>query len=147
MATGNLPLDPSALDPTTLETLQSCRSAYASLFPTNQATENTMANDQFLKALGFGLNSTSALAAIASGNSLTAGLDPSLVERTALRNENVDLNEICEIISRMSIEDCLNNDEKVLNAAICILLNDLPKTLMNPSSVAEEIYSSELAAI
>lgn len=136
VAPGNLPLDPSALDPAALAGLHSGRSSYANLFPA--AGENAMTSDQFLKALGIGLNSTGALNAVASGNPLTASVDASL------RNENVDLNEICEIISRLSIEDCLNNDEKVLNAAICILFNDIPKTLMNPGNVAEEIYSSEL---
>lgn len=145
VAPGNLPLDPAGtLDPNALASLQSGRNAYASLFPTNAMAENAMTSDQFLKALGFGLNSTNALTAVASGNPLVAGMDAaSFAERATLRNENVDLNEICEIISRLSIEDCLNNDEKVLNAAICILFNDIPKALMNPGNVAEEIYSSE----
>lgn len=146
VAAGSLPLDASGLDPTNLAGLHGGRSAYANLFPANPGAENAMTSDQFLKAAKLlGLNSTNALSAVAGGNSL-AGVSGSFVERAGLRNENVDLNEICEIISRLSIEDCLNNDEKVLNAAIYILFNDIPKALMNPGNVAEEIYSSKFGA-
>ena len=144
VAPGTLPLDAaSGLDPTNLAGLHSGR-AYGNLFPATPGAESAMTNDQFLKAAKLlGLNSTNALNAVAGGNSLGGVGGSSFAERAALRNENVDLNEICEIISRLSIEDCLNNDEKVLNAAIYILFNDIPKALMNPSNVAEEIYSSK----
>ena len=140
-AFSNNPLD-SSIDTQTLASLHSnSNRAYTSLFP---SPNTEMTNDQFLKAaklLGIGLNSTTSSAS--TNQQHTAIPNSLLVERSLFHNEDLDLNEISEFIDQLSIVNCLNNDEKVLNAAICILFNGLPLTLLNPGNVAEEIYSSK----
>lgn len=136
-------LDSPSLDPQALANLHTTSAPsnrpYVNLFP--GADSSMVTSDQFLKAaklLGIGLNPTPP-GVTAGGTSAGA-----LLDRTSFRNEDVDLNEISEFIERLSIVNSLNNDEKVLNAAICILFNGLPLALLNPGNVAEEIYSSKL---
>lgn len=118
--------------------------SYTGLFP--NAIDNSMiTSDQFLKAaklLGIGLNTPNLTPPTALSNNLNVG---NILERTSFRNDDVDLNEISEFIDRLSIVNSFNSDEKVLNAAICILFNGLPLALLNPGNVAEEIYSSKFS--
>lgn len=143
LMTNNNTLDSTNLDAqAALASLHNNRQ-YAGLFP--NAADNSMTNDQFLKAakLLVGLNATPP----ANPTPVTSTGSSSSVERPTFRNDDLDLNEISEFIDQLSIVNCLNNDEKIINAAICILFNGIPLTLINPGSVAEEIYSSELFQI
>jgi len=120
--------------------------SYAALFPNANDNNSMVTNDHLLKAaklLGIGLQSPSSTSPHTinnNNNNITSSSSLSVTFRN--EDNNVDLNELSEFIDRLSIVNSLNNDEKVLNAAICILFNSLPLTLLNPSNVAEEIYST-----
>lgn len=145
-----LTTEPSNLE---LETLANIYrfSSQSTTMPTT--TDPSLINDQFLKTaklLGIGINpqvnSTNNSAVLNNFNTTTATRSPPapFSDRQPMpHNEELDINEITKFIERLNIGSCLNDDEKVLNSAICILFNGIPLALLNPSNVANEIYTSK----
>ena len=54
-----------------------------------------------------------------------------------------EMSEICEFVDRLKLDAGLNNDEKILNAAICILSSGTPFALLSPVDIVDDIYAGK----
>lgn len=55
----------------------------------------------------------------------------------------IEMNEISEFVDRLKLTSSLNTDEKILNAALCILFTGTSLALLSPADIVDDIYAGK----